>query len=1090
MLFLLLFAGVQVIESYRTNLLRRNYEIEVKRSSFSHQKVKNIADSWYFVHFDQTPDFSLLSTHGIDITPSNMISKQWYSLFLTSAQAQYLSKFSSLRAISSTEKIIDEHLIKYSQYLEIETSSTFNPSQDLKNFDNNKPIVYKLDSELYQIKSLDNQKLATFLSNDEKVYSISPKNDTLFFNNRAAGFTQFNTNKVRISGENNDTIVIDRYLESKGLTGEGQVILVADTYLDPNSTFFYDPKIPLFERNHYYSDHRKLVVIQEDTEYTRQHTNEHGTHVAGCSAGSTHVQSNLTVFDGVARQSKIAFYQSGDTGVYNSDTVKKIVEETKSCVCTNSWGYRNSDISSDNQWNKNAKVMNDTLFMFASGNFGSKNNKEFDYYGTLTSPGAGKNLLTVGALSSIPIEEQEDKYKKIYFFEIVSQQTYMPSVKVWSLSKGNGTIDNPGVKYLFEQGSFQILMTRDVTEDFQAKRRILIVDGKSEFLAIPKDNPPFMVLTTTDFEVDDFESLGFSHLFPVLYLDNDTVTTIYKAYDGVIELESNYVDSNLTDLHRASYSSKGPANIGLMKPEIVAPGTSYISARSDPDGGFGHADIAIMDGTSMATPNVAGATSLVSQYFVDKKYRSSKSIKPSSSLMRSILINSADPLDEDKVYPNAEVGFGSLNLGKYILTSVSEAGNDENVLVGDHIEVIGDQHLMTTVEIKDNSRDFRVTLSYLDEVLNGESSSALIVMFDLVVISPDESVYRGNQRPDDTEESYSTNQRVIVKKNELKPGKYEIHVFSSIPEIVPNRRSEFSISIFGSLSDSTKEMISFEKAQKCIPVVEKHGKCNQETTLNECTFSDLKSYTGHSCQIEVLIYVDSGRNVFEIEPFGVKYVSFYYPLDAVFSDVQISMDAATNMYPKYAYIYNTTGMKHPLREIGADKVSKSNGFSVSIDNVGQVVEWEPQVCLHVMVYNKSPKRIAIITKFGINDKPKPSDPTPTPKPDVPTATSKPDVPTATSKPDVPTATPKPDVPTATPKPDVPTATPKPDVPTEAPSNDDNKESKAYFISFILVCACCLILFIIIVILAILIFKVPKTVDRSEVITETIKSPLL
>lgn len=315
-----------------------------------------------------------------------------------------------------------------------------------------------------------------------------------------------------------------------------------------------------------------------------------------------------------------------------------------------------------------------------------------------------------------------------------------------------------------------------------------------------------------------------------------------------------------------------------MKPEIVAPGTAYISARSDPNGGFGHADFAIMDGTSMAAPNVAGATSLVSQYFVDKKYRSSKSIKPSSSLLRSILINSADPLDENIVSPNAETGFGSLNLGKYILTSVSEAGNDENVLVGDHIEVIGDQHLITSVEIKDNSRDFRVTISYLDEILNGDSSSALTVIFDLVVVGPDETVFRGNQRSDDTEESYSTNQRVVVKKGELKPGKYEIHVFSNIPEIVPNRRSEFSVSIFGSLSDSTKEMVSFEKAQKCIPVVENHGKCNKETTLNECTFTDMKSYTGHSCQNEVLIFVDNGRKVFEVEPFGVKYVSFFIHL--------------------------------------------------------------------------------------------------------------------------------------------------------------------------------------------------------------------
>lgn len=184
--------------------------------------------------------------------------------------------------------------------------------------------MYKLSSDLYQIQSNDNAKLAFILSNDEKVYSISPKNNTLFFNNRAAGY--------------NDIIVIDRYLESKGLNGQDQVILVADTYLDPNSTYFYDPKFPLFEKNQYYSDHRKISIIFEEYEYSQPHANEHGTHVSGCAAGSAYIESNWSLFDGVAPKAKIAFYQGGTSGVYNSDSVQSIVDKTHPCVSTNSWG--------------------------------------------------------------------------------------------------------------------------------------------------------------------------------------------------------------------------------------------------------------------------------------------------------------------------------------------------------------------------------------------------------------------------------------------------------------------------------------------------------------------------------------------------------------------------------------------------------------------------------------------------------------------------------------------------------------------------------------------------------------------------------
>lgn len=59
------------------------------------------------------------------------------------------------------------------------------------------------------------------------------------------------------------------------------------------------------------------------------------------------------------------------------------------------------------------------------------------------------------------------------------------------------------------------------------------------------------------------------------------------------------------------------------------------------------------------------------------------SVKPSSTLLRSLLINAADPINSNKTSPDSDVGFGTLNLGKYILTSVSADGNDENVLIGD-----------------------------------------------------------------------------------------------------------------------------------------------------------------------------------------------------------------------------------------------------------------------------------------------------------------------------------------------------------------------------------------------------------------------
>ena len=61
----------------------------------------------------------------------------------------------------------------------------------------------------------------------------------------------------------------------------------------------------------------------------------------------------------------------------------------------------------------------------------------------------------------------------------------------------------------------------------------------------------------------------------------------------------------------AGFSSEGPTDVSrLIKPDVVAPGVNVLS--SVPGGGF-----AFFNGTSMATPHLAGAAAVVKSQHTD-----------------------------------------------------------------------------------------------------------------------------------------------------------------------------------------------------------------------------------------------------------------------------------------------------------------------------------------------------------------------------------------------------------------------------------------------------------------------------------------
>jgi hypothetical protein len=126
----------------------------------------------------------------------------------------------------------------------------------------------------------------------------------------------------------------------------------------------------------------------------------------------------------------------------------------------------------------------------------------------------------------------------------------------------------------------------------------------------------------------------------------------------------------------AAFSSRGPADDGRIKPDVVAPGTWIISDRThaNPDAtGWGvyNDQYIYFGGTSMSTPLTSGAAAVAREWLT--KLRGFTS--PSAALLKAVLINGADdispgqyisPQEVPSQRPNNVSGWGRVDLAPSI----------------------------------------------------------------------------------------------------------------------------------------------------------------------------------------------------------------------------------------------------------------------------------------------------------------------------------------------------------------------------------------------------------------------------------------
>lgn len=225
---------------------------------------------------------------------------------------------------------------------------------------------------------------------------------------------------------------------------------------------------------------------------------------------------------------------------------------------------------------------------------------------------------------------------------------------------------------------------------------------------------------------------------------------------GVNPIATDLISNNPNGM--AAFSSRGPADDGRIKPDIVAPGTNIVSNRShDPNAGtlWGvhetNPNYVYSGGTSMATPLTAGAGALVRQWLTTRGLSN-----PSAAAVKATLLNGAADMALGQYGTGAtqEIPFARPNSvngwGRVDLSFISAAAPYRTWLDDHTTGIATGQIVMYTdararpLRVTSSAQPLRVMLVWADPPASLSASAQLVNDLDLTVFDPSGVVYRGN----------------------------------------------------------------------------------------------------------------------------------------------------------------------------------------------------------------------------------------------------------------------------------------------------------------------------------------------------------
>jgi hypothetical protein len=228
-------------------------------------------------------------------------------------------------------------------------------------------------------------------------------------------------------------------------------------------------------------------------------------------------------------------------------------------------------------------------------------------------------------------------------------------------------------------------------------------------------------------------------------------TLCWSAYlSSAAPISSDFISNNTAGI--AAFSSRGPADDGRIKPEIVAPGTNILSdASQDPSAVYqfsypASGYYAYDSGTSMAAPMISGLAALVRQWLAQAR----QVLSPSAALVKALLVNGAADLSPGQygtgatreipaAWPNNVEGWGRASL----LDTLGLNGSE--VWLADNSTGLSAAGATATYSlIVGAGQPLRLTLAWTDYPGSPQAAKALVNDLDLEVQTPTGDLLRGN----------------------------------------------------------------------------------------------------------------------------------------------------------------------------------------------------------------------------------------------------------------------------------------------------------------------------------------------------------